>query len=339
MSSKTEIRMALPSKGRMEGETIEFLADCGLKVNKTNPRQYSARIPALPDVLVLFQRVRDIPKSIAAGDIDLGIGGYDTVYETLGDDQSSIIMIHEAMEYGGCELVVAVPGEWTDVTDMASLGDYARRIGGLRVATKHTNSAELFLKKHGISESIRVVSADGALEAAPTVGYADFIIDISSTGTTLRENNLKALADGTIVTSEACFFGNRAALQQRPEVLSTAVHLLEFIEAHLRASGQYLLFANMRGETAEEIAARIYEKTELGGLQGPTISPIVGAQGHKGWWAINIVASAERLYETVKQLREIGGSGVVVTPATYIFEEQPERQLRLQEEIRQGAAR
>ncbi|HML22731.1 MAG TPA: hypothetical protein PKD09_13855, partial [Aggregatilinea sp.] len=74
-----QIRIALPSKGRMEEETLDFLAECGLRVNKTNPRQYTATLPALPDVLVLFQRARDIPASVAAGDVDLGITGYDAL--------------------------------------------------------------------------------------------------------------------------------------------------------------------------------------------------------------------------------------------------------------------
>ncbi len=78
-----QIRIALPSKGRMEEETLEFLAECGLRVHKPNPRQYTATIPALPEVLLLFQRARDIPLSVAAGDVDLGITGYDALVETI----------------------------------------------------------------------------------------------------------------------------------------------------------------------------------------------------------------------------------------------------------------
>lgn len=334
MTHTPRVRLALPSKGRMEEETMDFLAACGLRVNKTNPRQYSAEIPALPDVLVLFQRVRDIPRSVAAGDVDLGIGGFDTVYDALGDEQGEIVMIHEAMGYGECSLVVAVPDDWTEVEDLAGLKAHAARQGSLRVATKHVKAAQLFLDKYGVS-GVRVISADGALEAAPSVGYADFIVDISSTGTTLRENKLKAIEGGVIVESEATFFGNRQALQSRPEVRAVAVHLLEFVEAHLSARGQYLLFANMRGDSMEDIAARLYSQTQLGGLQGPTIAPLIGPQGHAGWWAINLVVSSRQLYSAIQQIRAIGGSGVVVTPATYIFEEQPARIQRLLREVGQ----
>ena len=78
-----QIRIALPSKGRMEQETLDFLAGCGLRVHKPNPRQYTATIPALPHVLLLFQRARDIPLSVAAGDVDLGITGYDALVDTI----------------------------------------------------------------------------------------------------------------------------------------------------------------------------------------------------------------------------------------------------------------
>ncbi|NDJ77512.1 MAG: ATP phosphoribosyltransferase, partial [Chloroflexi bacterium] len=204
------IRIALPSKGRMESETMDFLAGCGLNVNKLNPRQYTATLPALPDVQVLFQRARDIPPSVAAGDVDLGITGYDNLVEMVGEDSDSVIIIHEALGYGQCALVLAVPDEWDDVQTVRDLADKANG-SGLRVATKYTNAVTRFLAQAGTT-NVRVVSADGALESAPIVGYADFIADLTSTGTTLRENRLRTLEDGTIIQSQAILFGNRAAL-------------------------------------------------------------------------------------------------------------------------------
>jgi len=126
-----EIRIALPSKGRMEEETLVFLEGCGLRVNKTNPRQYTATIPALPGVLVLFQRARDIPVSVAAGDVDLGITGYDALRETVDGELDTVIVIHEALRYGECSLVVAVPDEWSDVQTTA---DLARKSASVRCA-------------------------------------------------------------------------------------------------------------------------------------------------------------------------------------------------------------
>lgn len=324
--TEPQIRLALPSKGRMEEETLDFLAGCGLRVDKRNPRQYTATLPALPGVLVLFQRARDIPVSVAAGDVDLGITGYDAMAET-GGGSDAIVTVHDALGYGECALVVAVPDDWAEVQTAA---DLARRAANerLRVATKYPLLVGRFLSEAG-AESVRVVSADGALESAPTVGYADFIADITSTGTTLRENRLRPLSDGTILTSQAILIGNRAALQDRPGVLQATRQMLEFIEAHQRARGQYMIFANMRGESAEAVAARVFSQTDLGGLQGPTVAPMITREGAGGWWAINLVSSADKLYAAIQQIRAIGGSGVVVTPVTYIFEELPARYQRL----------
>lgn len=324
---REQIRLALPSKGRMEGETLDFLAECGLRVHKPNPRQYTATLPALPGVLVLFQRARDIPLSVAAGDVDLGITGYDTLFEAFGEETQDVIVVHEALGFGECRLVLAVPEEWDEVRTVA---DLARRSAGreLRVATKYPQSVGRFLAARGVT-GVRIVGADGALESAPIVGYADFIADITSTGTTLHENRLRALDDGTIVNSQAILIGNRAALKARPDVLAATRQMLEFIEAHLRARGQYMIFANMRGASMEDVAARVFSQPDLGGLQGPTIAPMITRQEVGQWWAINIVAHAHRLYEVIRQIRAIGGSGVVVTPVTYIFEEAPERYLRL----------
>jgi ATP phosphoribosyltransferase len=322
-----QIRLALPSKGRMEQETLDFLADCGLRVHKPNPRQYTATIPALPEVLILFQRARDIPLSVAAGDVDLGITGYDTLYDSTLADPNAVIVVHEALGYGECKLALAVPESWDDVRTVADLVRKASE-RELRVATKYTASVSRYLAGVG-ADGVRVVSADGALESAPIVGYADFIADITSTGTTLRENRLRALDDGTIVESQAIFVANRAALLKRPDVLAATRQMLEFIESHLRASGQYMIFANMRGRSMEDVAASVFGQPDLGGLQGPTISPMVTREGAGQWWAINLVVHARKLYDVIRQIRAIDGSGVVVTPVTYIFEETPERYQRL----------
>lgn len=336
---QTQVRIALPSKGRMEGETLDFLAACGLKVNKTNPRQYSASIPALPEVVVLFQRPRDIPMSVAMGDIDLGITGYDTFAEALDDDDERVLIIHEALGYGECELVLAVPIDWQDVNTLEELAAKAQR-HELRVGTKYSRAVEGFLRRAEVN-GVRIVLADGALEAAPSIGYADFIADITSSGTTLRENNLRVLEGGSILRSQAIFIGNRNALANRPAVRTVTQQMLETFEAYLRARNQYMLFANMRGATVEEVTARVLSQPDLGGLQHPTIAPLITKPHESGWWAINLVVSQARLYPSIQQIRAIGGSGVIVTPVTYIFDELPERAQRLQAllPLKEGTAR
>ena len=151
-----QIRLALPSKGRMEAETLEFLEGCGLRVDKRNPRQYTATLPALPGVLVLFQRARDIPVSVAAGDVDLGITGYDTLAETADPDSDAIVIIHDALGYGECSLVIAVPDDWADVQTARDLARRSEEFR-LRVATKYPQLVGRFLEQAGAS-SVRVVS-------------------------------------------------------------------------------------------------------------------------------------------------------------------------------------
>ncbi len=322
------VRIALPSKGRMEEETLAFFAECDLRINKINPRQYTASIAGLPGVEVLFQRARDIPRSVASGNVDLGITGYDSIADVLGDDPPELLLIHEALGYSQCALVVAVPDAWAEVSTLEDLAALARRKGRLRVATKHAAAAERFFARQGFT-GIEIISADGALEAAPAIGYADLIVDISSTGTTLRENELKMLSDGVVLQSEAVFIGNRAALRANPAARAVAARMLELIEANLAAGGQYLLFANMRGESAEAIGERVFSQTDLGGLQGPTVSKVLSRDAGNGWWAINLVVDRRHLYDAVGQIRAIGGSGVVATPINFIFEENPGRHQRL----------
>lgn len=333
MIDASKIRLSLPSKGRMEEETTDFFHECGLRIRKTNPRQYSATIPSMPELVVLFERARDVARSVGTGDVHLGITGMDTVVDALGYDHPEVLILHEAMEYGQCALVMAVPEAWNNIDTLGELTEKAKAEGGLRIATKHTKAAEEFLKNQGLNELFTVVSADGALEVAPTIGYADMIVDITSTGTTLRENHLKVIEGGVLVESQAVFIGNRKALEAREDLLEVTHELLEFFEANLRARGQYLVFANMRGESAQAVSERLKTQSILGGLQGPTIAPVYHVEEPGKWWSVSIVLSSENLYRGVNQLRAIGGSGVVVTPATYIFDEKPMRYQRLLAEL------
>lgn len=330
-----KIRLALPSKGRLQQDTLELLAACDMKVSQQNTRQYIAHITAMPQIEIWFQRPADIVRQVRNGDVDLGIAGYDSVVEYRGDQQQ-LILIHDALDYGHCTLDVVVPEAWMHVNSIADLATYARTFpieNPLRVVSKFERSATRFLDAHGVSP-YRHLHADGALEAAPNMHTADFIVDLVQTGLTLQENRLKRLRDGTIVTSQACFFGNRAALQSRPETLAAARLLLERFEAHLRAKQHYNVIANMRGQSANEVAQKLHTQTELGGLQGPTISPVYPpTAATNGWYAISLVVHKSGLQAAIEQLRAIGGSGVVVLPALFIFDEEPERWKQLQTQL------
>ena len=323
------VRLSLPSKGQLGDTTLMFFQSCGLRVNKTNPRQYTATIPSMPEIEVIFQRSPDIPRTVSSGEVELGITGFDTLEEHALEADANVMVLHDGLGYGGCSLVIAVPNEW-NVRSSADLSVYASDQGGLRVATKFPNLTNKYLAERDVAP-IKVVLASGALEAMPTIGTADFISDITSTGTTLRDNHLHMLDDGVILHSEASLIANPDALRSRPAVQTVSRRLLELFEANLNADARYLVVANMRGESPEGVAARLIHKTDLGGLNGPTIAPVYSQQpsdaGH--WFSASVVVESARLYEAINQLRGCGGSGVIVTPITYIFDEYPERCQRL----------
>ena len=323
MPSQQSIRLSLPSKGRLEIGALDFLSAAGLSVFRPNPRQYQANILALPDLGIIFQRPGDIVVSVRQGSVDFGITGIDVIEEKRGEN-GDILILHDALGFGHCVLTLAVPEFWESVKDLASLKEVAASLPSpLRVATKFSTLTERFLNQHNIPHTL--IAAEGTLETAPTIGYADIISDLVSSGQTLQDNRLRPLPDGIIQPSQAALIANCKALQSRPEVLEMARRLLEYIEAHLRAKDNLLVIANMRGENPEAIAQKIFTQTNVGGLQGPTISPVIVRDGGPNWYSVTVVVRRDRLPQAITELRFIGGSGIIVSPVTYIFEEEPPR--------------
>lgn len=323
MLPQPTIRLSLPSKGRLEGDALDFLAETGLRVFKPNPRQYEAQVPALPELGIIFQRPGDIVVSVRQGSVDFGITGIDVLEEKRGGN-GEIIVLHDALGFGHCALKLAVPEAWTEVTDIPSLKKYVTSLNRpLRVATKFPVLTERFLKAQNIPHTL--ITAEGTLETAPTIGYADIISDLVSSGQTLQDNRLRALRDGVIQASQAALIANRKALQTNPNALEMARRLLEYIEAHLRAKENLLVIANMRGRSPEAIAEKMFTQTSVGGLQGPTISPIVTRESNQDWHSVTVVVPRKRLPQAITELRSVGGSGIIVSPVTYIFEEEPPR--------------
>lgn len=326
---RTDIRLGLPSKGVLRNDAIEFLANCGLKVYRPNNRQYVATIPNLPGVTVLFQRPGDIVVGVRQGSIDFGITGYDIVAEK-GFGSRSILILHDALGFGPCTLNLAIPEDQKEksVEDLKGLAAKLEKNGrSLRVATKFPNLTKEFLDNNKISP-YRLISAEGTLEIAPQIGFADIIADLVSSGLTLHDNHLRVVENGQILKSEACLIANRSALSENHQVLNIAQKLLEYFEAFLRAQGSFVVTANIRGDSQQSIANKMFKEDTIGGLQGPTISPVVVPDELKNgtsWFAINIIVRKHEIFQAVNELRSIGGSGVIVTPCTYIFDEEPER--------------
>jgi len=327
--------LGLPSKGRMAEDTQQLLKDCQLSVYKPNPRQYVATISQLAGLEVWFQRASDVVRKLVRGDLDLGIVGAD-MFAEIAADSKDLILLHDALDFGHCHLALGVPttGRFADVNsleDLRNMPEWSAETP-LRVVTGYHSIAERFFRDSNF-EHVLLLAADGALEAHPAMGSADIILDLVSTGVTLRENNLKEIEGGKIMTSQGVLVGNRTALRESPELLVIVHELIERFEAHLTAGGYYSAIANMRGESAKEVAGRILACEELGGLQGPTISPVYkrdlssngAATAEVGLFSATICVPKNRLYASVKELRKLGGSGVMVQPMTYIFDEEPAR--------------
>eukprot|EP01023_Acetabularia_acetabulum_P012219 TRINITY_DN1571_c0_g1_i2.p2 TRINITY_DN1571_c0_g1~~TRINITY_DN1571_c0_g1_i2.p2 ORF type:complete len:214 (-),score=42.92 TRINITY_DN1571_c0_g1_i2:381-1022(-) len=195
--------------------------------------------------------------------------------------------------------------------------------------TGYQNIARKFFRDRNFS-NVMLVSADGALEAAPAMGSADIILDLVSTGVTLRENNLKEIEGGVIMQSEGVLIGNRRSLKERDGLLDIVQELIERLDAHLIAQNFYTIEANMRGNTPEEVAALLLNTEGLEGLQGPTISPVFVRNGDNvspkpGFYAAAVCVQKKQLYSVVRGIRKAGGSGVLVSPKAYIFNEESPR--------------
>lgn len=319
---------------------MDLLKDCALSVYKPNPRQYVASIPQIPSLEVWFQRASDVVRKLAYGDLDLGIVGYD-MYAELAGDNTELIVLHEALNFGRCHLALAVPitGKFANIgslDQLRAMPDWTADTP-LRVVTGYQSLAKRFFAEKGFKHVV-LLSADGALEAAPAMGSADIILDLVSTGVTLRENNLKEIEGGKIVESQGILIANRTALTERPGMLQVVHELIERFDAHLKAEQFYSVIANMRGESAEAVAAKLCSAEGLQGLQGPTVSPVYtfGENGYgaqQGFFAATICVRKKNLYSSVKALQKLGGSGVLVSPMVYIFDEEPQRWRNLVETL------
>ena len=249
---KASLRLLLPSDGDLYQPTLDFLRGCGLPVRRPNARRYTATVPAIPGVEVLFQRTADITSKVEDGSAELGITGLDRLLEYREDDRRAAVLV-DNLGFGRCDLVLAVPDSWLDVTSLADLADLAlefrQRGKQLRIATKYPRLLSEFLYDRGINY-FTLAPASGTLEAAPVAGYADLIADLSATGTTLKENRLKTLEDGTVLSSQACLVANADVLASSPGPRELARGLTEMMEAHMRSEPFYRLSANVQGDSA-----------------------------------------------------------------------------------------
>jgi len=315
--------IALPSKGQLGAAAANCLGRAGLQIYKPNQRQYTATIPSLPQAEVVYQRPRDILNKVGDGRADIGITGLDIVAEH-GEDAADVMVI-DRLGFGKCELLLAVPDAWIDVTSIADLADLSlrqqERGQQLRIATKYSSLTKNFLYRQGISHFL-LVYADGALEAAPRMGYADMIADLSETGTTLRENHLRPLDGGRIIASEAVLIGNRRNLRAVAAKLETARELIELLEAQRRARQFVALRANISGTSVADVQRRILAIPALSGSKGPGVVAVASPPGtRQKWFETNLLVRSHLIHKTMQHLRALGGTDIIVTRPNYVFDE------------------
>mgnify|MGYP001481082507 FL=1 len=207
---KKLITIGLPSKGRLKDKAIEFFETNGLKIlQNEKERNYFATIKNKPNIKIIYLHAKEIIQRLGDGTLDVGISGLDLLNESEKNLQDKIIT-KKKLNFGGANLVVAVPDDWIDVQTIADLEEVAfdirsKRNTRLRVATKYPNLTNNFLISKGVTQ-YKLISSLGATETYPFIGSSEIITDITSTGKTLEDNNLRVLKDGLILKSTACLF-------------------------------------------------------------------------------------------------------------------------------------
>jgi len=279
------IRVALPNKGRLSERAVALFEQAGLKAAFRADRALVASLGT--DFQAIFVRAADVPEYVADGAAELGVTGADLVAES-GRNVEEVL----DLGFGRCRLAVAVKDE-------APVSCAADLPSGTRVATSFPRIAKDYFTSLGIPIEIAPVS--GAAEIAPHLGVADVIVDLVSTGSTLRVNGLREVE--TIYRSTARLVASPSALQDewvRPFIdeLSTA------LESVLRAQEKRYLMTNVPRARLDEV------REVIPGLSGPTIVEVLDSGE---WVAAHAVVDADRVYQTIARLKELGAEGILVT--------------------------
>jgi ATP phosphoribosyltransferase len=202
----SDIRLALPSKGRLREQAEAYFAEAGIPIRQAGQRGYTARLDGCEGIEVLLVSASEIAERVLSGEVHLGVTGEDLLREASGDMDAHVHLMF-ALGFGRADLVVAVPKSWIDVHTMSDLDDVgahmeARSGSRLRVATKYVRSTRRYFAEAGVAH-YRIVQSAGATEGAPAAGSAEIVVDITTTGATLENNGLRVLDDGLILKSQA----------------------------------------------------------------------------------------------------------------------------------------
>ena len=209
------LKIGLPSKGRLKDETFKLFQKNNLKIKETD-RNYLSSIKNFKPNEVVLSHAREIIERLSDNSIDVGVSGYDLLQESLPGIKKNI-SIAKKLSFGSADLVIAVPNAWIDVQTMADLEEISfnfkgKTTGKLRVATKYPNLTNEFLLAKGLTQ-YKIVNSLGSTEIYPFTNQSEIITDITSTGSTLKANNLRVLKDGNILSSSACIIISKKSLK------------------------------------------------------------------------------------------------------------------------------
>ena len=218
---KNSITIGLPSKGRLKEGSISLFEKNNLKLTSNGgERNYFAQIENLPNAKIIYLHAKEIIQRLGDGTLDIGISGLDLLSESPINLQKKI-EVKKKLDFGMANLVIAIPDDWIDVQTVADLEEVSfdlrdKKNIRLRVATKYPNLTNSFLVSKGVTQ-YKLVSSLGATETYPFIGSSEIITDITSSGKTLKNNNLRILKDGLILKSQACvFFSKKKAAILQP---------------------------------------------------------------------------------------------------------------------------
>ena len=320
------IRLAIPSKGHLYEGIVEILRTAGYKVRRASDRQYEAIIAGHPRFHVVFMRPTDIVTQVQEGRCHLGVTGFDVFAERAAEADRARVVIQD-LGYGGCRLVVAVPESWIDVTHALDLVELAAEFQAagktLRVSTKYPNLARDFFRRRGIGH-YQVIDSDGALELHPSLGIADIIVDLTSSGVTLKDNRLREIAGGTVLDSASCLIGHAPALRALVDEGDSGplALLLDAIDG-VRASEGWLHLevvgrpggTGPGSGTAEAVAAYLRDQGALHVARGS----VWDAEGVDAW-RVSALAPARKVAAWQRPLIRLGASRVVGLPTRFVFD-------------------
>lgn len=276
------IRIAVQKSGRLSDRSLDLLKECGIHFSngKNKLKSVAANFPAE----LLFLRDDDIPGYVEDGVADLGIVGENEVAE-----KDKHVLVVKKLGFSKCRLSLAIPRD----TEYPGISFFA----GSSIATSYPKILRDFLDAHQLTAQIHEIS--GSVEIAPSIGLADAVCDIVSTGSTLLSNGLREVE--TIFRSEAVLIGNRQATTRKKELTDQLVFRIDAVQAG--KSNKYILL-----NAPEEATERIIDI--LPGMRSPTVLPLA----MKGWNSIHSVVNEDAFWESIEQLRAAGAEGILVVP-------------------------